>query len=344
MNILITADYLNNIRSQAVQHHLSFPGSARSVSWSRWRKQLRQKLSVVLGLKAWGPITHPAVKIISARRTRAYICYQVQYETLPGNLARAFLLIPRFGPKKKPAVLCPHGHVKGGAKGVIDPSLALGTAYGHEFAELGAVVLAPYNAGNGIRDVKSHKEKAVGVLLPRMDGCDLLWRRLNHLGMDLTGLRIFELMAALNILESLDEVAPHKIGAAGLSGGCWLSQVLAALDSRIQAVVLSGYFSTFAQTAWLNHCICHHPKGIGLVCEMYDIAALIAPRPLYIESGTSDTLYPVEPAYSFTRKAFQLVGAESNLHLERYQGGHMFYGKKSIPWLIRQLSGLKEEK
>jgi hypothetical protein len=113
---------------------------------------------------------------------------------------------------------------------------------------------------------------------------------------------------------------------------------MTALDDRIKAVILSGYFSTFKQTAWVGHCVCHHPKGIGKLCEMYDIAALIAPRPLFIESGIQDVNYPVEPAFSLTRKAYRLLGAESNIKLDRYKGGHMFYGKNSIPWLVQRLS------
>ena len=83
------------------------------------------------------------------------------------------------------------------------------------------------------------------------------------MGLDLTGLRVFDLMAALNLLAARPDVDSRRIGCAGLSGGCWLSQVLTALDGRVRAVVLSGFFTTFVQTVWHSHCICHHPFGIG---------------------------------------------------------------------------------
>lgn len=92
------------------------------------------------------------------------------------------------------------------------------------------------------------------------------------------------------------------------------------------------------QTVWNGHCICHLTHGLGKICDMPDIAALIAPRPLFIESGRHDQYYPVEPAYSLTRKAYTLLRVEQNLELDVYEGGHMFYGKNSIPWIIKQLN------
>ena len=80
-----------------------------------------------------------------------------------------------------------------------------------------------------------------------------------------------------------------------------------------------------------------YPYGIGKICEMTDIAALIAPRPLFVESGKQDHSYPVEPAFSLTQKAYRLLGAEKNLGLDSYEGGHMFRGVESILWMVEQL-------
>lgn len=308
---------------------MPFPQAASPSAWSAWRRRLRAALRKSLAIDLLGRPPVPRPRIRRTLDQGSYLRHQIEYQTLPGNLVRAFLLVPKAGPARLPAVICPHGHVPGGSEGVVDPGQSLGAAYGHELAQAGAVVLAPDNAGNAAR----HDGR------PLKDGCESLWRRLNHVGLDLTGFRIWELMAGLNLLQAHPRVDPRRLGAAGLSGGCWLSQVLSALDTRVRAAVLSGYFSTFRQTAWVGHCICHHPKGIGAVCEMHDIAALIAPRPLMIESGTHDLPYPVEPAFSHTRRAYRLVGAPGNLFLHRYDGGHLFHGTRSLPWLMRQLTG-----
>jgi hypothetical protein len=141
-------------------------------------------------------------------------------------------------------------------------------------------------------------------------------------------------VVGLHILLDMKEVDNTRIGCAGLSGGCWLSQILAALDERIKAVILSGYFTTFVQTAWNGHCICHHPFGIGRICDMPDISALIAPRPQFVEYGKKDTQYPIEPAFSMVKRAYEYQGAPGNLGLDIFEGGHMFHGAESIPWMV----------
>ena len=161
----------------------------------------------------------------------------------------------------------------------------------------------------------------------------MTWRKLNMLGYDMTGFRAYDLIRAVDLLEELQEegggplVDKDRIGIAGLSGGCWLGIVMAALEPRVCAAALSGFFSTFKQTNWVGHCVCHHPfgeqrhpcrrrgrvpmhhhfqevlsritacyvAGIGALCEMPDIAGLISPRPLFIEWGDEDVTRPVQP-------------------------------------------------
>jgi dienelactone hydrolase len=196
--------------------------------------------------------------------------------------------------------------------------------YGAELARMGVVTLCPDNAGMGER----------GNLEA---GCDDLWRRLNYLGQDLTGHRVRDLLRALDYLQGVPEVAPQAIGIVGFSGGCWLAQITAALDQRVAAAGLSGYFTTFAQTSWMGHCVCHHPKGIGLLCELPDIAGLIAPRPVLVEWGTEDASRPVHPAFEQARAIYLAAGAEDQLLLHEFNGPHRFHGERSLPWLLRML-------
>ena len=229
-------------------------------------------------------------------------------------------------------MICPHGHVPGHKENVVGNTRPVGVAYAHEFARRGLVVLAPDNVGMGERDLDDDEK------VHRASGCSLVWARLNQMGLDLTGLRVFDLMAGVNLLRGWPGVNPSRIGCAGLSGGCWLSQVLTALDRRIKAVILSGFFTTFVQTVWHGHCVCHHPFGIGRICDLPDLSALIAPRPQFVESGIEDTPYPHEPAFSMVRQSYELLGAGEALKLHRYEGGHMFCGERSIPWMVEVLN------
>ena len=240
---LITADYMDE-KFRPFKHLYSFPRTKDIKVWARWRKNIKKALRRILAINEFGPVPTPKLNVIRTDDRGLYVCHEIRYETMPGNLVRAFLLIPKKGPLKKPAVICPHGHVKGGAEGTVNPGFAMGVAYAHEIARQGLVALAPDNAGNGARDVPEGFSTR---------GCDIVWRRLNHIGLDLTGFRVLELITAVNILRAHGEVCPTKIGAAGLSGGCWLAQVLTALDDRIRAVVLSGYFCMLNPLILLCH-------------------------------------------------------------------------------------------
>nr|MBA3847039.1 hypothetical protein [Planctomycetota bacterium] len=305
----------------------------------RWRVSLRRALRRILGLAAFGAVPLPRPVLLESTRHDGYRRDRIAYQTLPGNWVSAYLLVPdaAAGAGRRPAVLCAHGHFPGGKRGVIDPRHACGVAYGHEFARRGCVVLAPDNAGMGERDVEPAERTLAD---DGISGCFLAWARLNHVGLDLTGLRVFDLMAGVSLLAARADVAARAIGVAGLSGGCWLSQLLAALDRRIAGAVLSGFFTTFAQTVWHGHCVCHHPRGIGAIAELPDIAALIAPRPLFIESGRRDANYPLEPAYGRVARAYRSCGAPDRLGLDRYDGGHIFRGIAAIPWLVERLRGI----
>ena len=307
----------------------AFPTSADKQYWRQWRPNLRRALRKTLCLDQLGTVPTPQAVVRETVEDDGFVRHRIAYETLPGNWVSAYLLVPP-GADSKAAVLCPHGHVQDAKEAVVHSEHAPGVAYGREFARRGLVVLAPDNAGMGARD-------ADNLLSGNKGGCMQAWVRLNHMGLDLTGLRIFVLMAGLNLLAAQPEVDAKRLGCAGLSGGCWLSQILTALERRIKAVVLSGFFTTFAQTVWHGHCICHHPFGIGRFCDMPDLSALIAPRPQFIESGIHDTNYPHEPAFSLVQEAYELLEAPNQLDLHRYNNRHEFNGTKSIPWLVRQL-------
>lgn len=278
-----TADYLNRAYWK-YERQLPYPTTRDKASWKTWKQKLKTELRKTLRLKEFGPPQTPSFNILEETDCGPYLRQKIVYETLPGNRVPAYLLKPHTNNANLPlpAAICPHGHGMDGKNGVVGISEPRGIPYGHELAKQGVVVLAPDNAGMGERDIPKAKNRSQST------GCSLTWARLNQMGLDLTGLRIFDLITGLNILSSLPYVNSQRIGCAGLSGGCWLSQILAALDTRIKAVVLSGFFTTFVQTTWHGHCVCHHPFGIAKICDMPDISALIAPRPQFVESGISD--------------------------------------------------------
>ena len=302
---------------------LSFDGDTVD-AWRDWRTQLLPELREQLG-----PFPDEAFplnpQIVSTEAYDKCTIHKVIYYSRAEVAIPAYLSIPKGVTAKTPAVLCIHGHVPGGKESVISGNGEFGSPYGRDLAEQGVITLCPDNAGMGERAHPS-------------GGCDFLWRRLNYLGYDLTGYRVYDLMRGVDYLQSLPEVDEGRIGIAGLSGGCWLGIVHAALDERVRAAVLSGYFTTFAQTSWFGHCICHHPKGIGELCEMPDIAGLIAPRPIFVEWGTEDVSRPVHPAFEIAQRIYRAANAGDQIILQEFDAGHLFSGEQSLPWLVQTLS------
>src|SRR6185503_7834308 len=65
------------------------------------------------------------------------------------------------------------------------------------------------------------------------------------LGETMLGWRVRDAMAAVTILRRTPAVDPRRIGIMGISGGGTVSLFTAALDTRIAAAVVSGYFNSF---------------------------------------------------------------------------------------------------
>lgn len=76
---------------------------------------------------------------------------------------------------------------------------------------------------------------------------------------------------------------------------------------------------------------------------MGDIAALIAPRPLLVETGTRDELNGasgvdnVLSQIHIIRKAYHLLGSEDLLKHDIFEGEHRWNGVEAIPWMQHHL-------
>lgn len=85
---------------------------------------------------------------------------------------------------------------------------------------------------------------------------------------------------------------PERIIAFGFSGGAMQSLYLSALDERIHATFLSGYMYGFRDSLLQmnRNCSCNYVPHLMEHFDMGDIASLIAPRRLMIQSCREDRL------------------------------------------------------
>jgi predicted peptidase len=162
------------------------------------------------------------------------------------------------------------------------------------------------------------------------------------LGETMAGWRTWDVMRAIDYLETREEIDAKRIGCMGISGGGTVTLYAAAVEPRIRLAFLSGSFCTFQQSIFsLAHCMDNYVPGILKFAEVSDIAGLIAPRPLFVENGEQDSIFPVEGtrvAFEKTRSIYRILGKEDDLALEVFPGKHEFWGKKGFEFLKHHFS------
>ncbi len=334
-----------------LQPELAFPVD-RPEAWPEWRHALREKLAELLG--GLPPaLSVPAAEVLERREEDGYLRERLALGGRDGVEIPAYLLTPIGQPPrdgKRRAVVCLHGHGYGMNDVVGDPGQ--GTAeqraakevhirehnydFARQFARIGFVALAPEARGFGGRaegleklDAECYVPGIVSLLL----------------GIPIIGQRLSDDLSAVDYLTSLPGVDAARIGCVGLSEGGKRTLYLAAMDDRIKAAVISGYFWTLtgAIREWSrleDHDVCNYVPGLLRYADYPDLAALIAPRPLLVEYGTDDPLYArqvVDEALDRTAHTYEVQGVADHFDADIFTGGHRWSGRKSLAWLDRWL-------
>jgi alpha-beta hydrolase superfamily lysophospholipase len=257
-----------------------------------------------------------------------------------------YALIPDQLPEGPvPAVIACHGHGYGsreivgleadGSNRVGDPGLHKDFAVA--LAKAGFIVAAPELIGFGDRRLEEDKEAA-----PGKSSCSLLAAHLLMIGRTVAGLRVRETMRVVDYLLERPEVDSGNIGIMGISGGGLVAGFTAALDERITCAVVSGYASLFESSILdRNHCLDNYIPGVLLEAELPELLALIAPRGLFIESGSEDRVFPREPAvqaFKELQAKYDSAGAADALGIHYFEGGHEIHGAPAYDWLRKRLT------
>jgi dienelactone hydrolase len=173
---------------------------------------------------------------------------------------------------------------------------------------------------------------------PNIYHCDYSQMHATMLGVDLLALDLWDLSRGIDVLAMHPLVDSTRIGMVGLSQGGTCTLFLAAYDQRVRAAVVSGYFSSIASSAAIpwNLCGSQVLRGMLGTFEHVDVAALVAPRALLIESGTADQIFPSTVAaaeHAKLRKVYAALGAADRTEIEVEEGGHAWHGHRAYPFL-----------
>lgn len=258
----------------------------------------QRRAHIVAGMEAvMGPLPHPAtpvpldVQVLEEHHEEGIIRRKLAYHTnLADKQVKAWLLLPtekQAGDKptmRRPAMLCLHQTTlkgKDSPAGLADrPSMHLAL----ELARRGYVTLAPDYPSLGEYDYDFESDEYESGSM----------------------VAIYDNRRAIDLLQSLPEVDPERIGGIGHSLGGHNSLFTAVFDERIKAVVTSCGFTRFHKYykgdlhGWAG------PRYMPLITSKYglspdrmpfdftEVIAALAPRPVFIVAPLADDNFDVQ--------------------------------------------------
>ena len=272
-------------------------------TWEPLREQRTREMREMLGLLPFPQKTPLNIQITGTIDRPEYVIEKIAFESLPKVYVTANLYIPKDRPGPLPTVIYVCGHA-------INPYGAK-TAYQRHGATLAkhgyvAMIIDPIQISE---TVGLHH----GILNQEMYD----WY---STGYTPAGVEVWNVIRALDYLETRPEVDPERFGITGRSGGAAMSWFSAAIEPRLKVVVPSMGISTYAANLTHNtqqyHCDCMFTIN-SRRHDMIHQGALIAPRPLFMVHGREDRLFPVPGFTEFEREVGELY--ESYGDRERFK-------------------------
>lgn len=319
--------------------------------YQEWKLHVRKTLKELLGLQYMEdcplqPVVEEKVEIENGI-VREKVLIQVE----PDVWMPVYILIPpKKGEERQKCVLAPPGHMGAGKYAVAgvseipavkDKIELFNYDYGLQLARLGYVALCNDNRGFGERREAALQGDEEDRFINST--CYQLARMAQGMGETVIGMCTWDLMRLIDYIKERDEWNTEEIGCLGFSGGGMQTLWLAALDDRISWAVISGYFYGYKDSLLtLNgNCSCNYVPGLWNHVDMGDVGALLAPRPVMIQSCRDDHLNGsrglanVYEQMEILRSAYRLFGKEDVIYHDIQEGGHCWHGDNLEKFLKR---------
>lgn len=201
--------------------------------------------------------------------TERYTIFQVRWTVLEGVNGEGLLVQPKEEIKAHLIAIPDADQIPGQLLGLV-PGVPEESQFARHLAENGFQILIPMLvnrepimlSGN---NVQSHRE--------------WLYRQAFHMGRHIIGYEVQKILSAVDWFEKMYE--NPTLGVIGYGEGGLIAFYTAAIDNRIDGVLVSGYFDS-REKLWKEPI---YRNVWGLLTEFGDaeIASLIAPRPLVVE-------------------------------------------------------------
>ena len=243
----------------------------------------RDKLRSILGI-ATQPVKVNKIELIAnvsdpveVAETNKYTIYQIKWPVLEGVFGEGLLLKPKVNPKGHFIVLPDADQIPEQLAGLA-PGIAEGSQMARHLAENGFEVIVPTLIN---REVLEKDQSAR----------EWIYRQAFQMGKHLIG---FEVQQVLAISQYWQEQGADKIGLAGFGEGGLIALVAAALDTNIDASLVSGYFGQ-QQEKW-DEPIYRNIWDFSTHFGDAELAAMVAPRGLVIEHSQlpEEVIFPTQ--------------------------------------------------
>jgi hypothetical protein len=311
-------------------HANAFRGIRTLADWQRQRAQLHRQYLHSLGLERMPESTDPGTRDHGTLRGEGYTARKVSFRLgAPDCWGSGIVFFPDPLPAtRNPAVLylCGHSNL-----GIVEyhPHALMWTRRGYVCMIIDTIRQAD---NPGMHHQFSRNARS----------------ELASLGYTAAGGEFLNSLGALNVLCSLPEVDPARVGATGLSGGGAHCFFLAIADERVAAVASSCGVANLPYTLrdrnFTSNCDCmfwFNPYQR----DTAEFGALIAPRPILFAHANGDYLFtPAENAdlAAGIRRVYDLYGCPEKCSLFMFDGPHS-YQPVSVQaindWFDRHLAG-----
>jgi neutral ceramidase len=286
--------------------------------WNKRRSQIIDSMQAVMGPL---PVSSKKVPIdliiIEETQVEGVRRIKITFATEKDDRIPAYLLIPADLKGKVPGILCLHQTIAIGKEEPAGLGGSPNLKYAFELARRGYVTLAPDYPNFGEYNYDPYKN---GYQSATMKG---IW---NHI-------------VAVDVLQSLPEVDPDRIGCIGHSLGGHNSLFVAVFDKRIKAVVTSCGFNSFYKYFDGNIAGWSHKGYMPLIASVYkknaanmpfdftEIIGALAPRPVFINAPLKDSNFEVTGVYDCVNAAkpvYKLLRASDKLVMKNPDAPHDF--------------------
>ena len=276
-------------------------------AWKQRRTEIRKWWTGFLGtLKAGRP--KPKLKILKEDRPKGCVRQLVQYECEPGIAVEGYLLKPARHSGRLPGVVALHSTVN---HTIRQPAGVQGRpekAFGLKLAQRGCVAFCPKCflwVGEG-----RYTDKVAGF-------------QKRHPGAKGMAKMLWDAVRAVDVLQSLPEVDPKRLGAVGHSLGGKEALYLAAFDERIRVTVSSEggigtRFSNWDAPWYLGKTI----RQASFDHEHHELLALVAPRAFLLLGGDSADGARSWPFVEAVLPIYRLYGSAPRVGLFNHRRGH----------------------